>query len=101
MQPIALKFEEYKTVEKNLLELKKLKELVENNEKNECEKEISFEQQKLLKFTNELEKMLISFNASKQSVIIEIVSMQEPALMRSLLYNTHFHNVRTYPFFVV
>ena len=74
LQPIALKFEEYKTVEKNLLELKKLKELVENNEKNECEKEISFEQQKLLKFTNELEKMLITFNASKQSVILELVS---------------------------
>ena len=34
-------------------------------------------------------------------VIIQIVPMLQPALMRSLLYNTHFHNVRTYPFFVV
>lgn len=74
LEPIALKFEVYQKAENNLIELEKLKNLLENSEKQECEKEISFEQQKLLKFSTELEKMLITFNATNQNIIIEIVA---------------------------
>ena len=74
LQPIAVKFEEYSKAQNSLKELEKLKELVESSEKLECEKQINFEQQKLLKFTAELEKLLISFNAINQKIIVEIIA---------------------------